>query len=98
LPPIECGDVRWGQQGVNRLKDKDILFWKMSLTPSPSRLSRWKIFLFQKPPRKKLKHFWNKWVSIKVTSKVMQPKCTNSQKNSNMEWRLWRRGRWLKLW
>ncbi len=86
-----------GSTRNNRLEDKDILFWKMSLTPSPPRLRRWKIS-FPKTRKKKLKHFLNKWVFIKVTSKVMQLKCTNSQKIPNMEWRLWRRGRRLKLW
>jgi len=63
----------------------------------PTKIEKVKNIPFPKTRRKKVETFLNKWVSIKVTSKVIQPKCTNSQKISNMEWRLWRRGRQLKL-
>jgi len=57
----------------------------------PAKIEKVKNIPFPKTRKKKLKHFLNKWVFIKVTSKVMQLKCTNSQKIPNVEWRLWRR-------
>ncbi len=50
----------------------------------PAKIEKVKNLPCPKTRKNSWKHVWNKWVSIKVTSKVMQPECAISQKNSNI--------------